>query len=230
MKNISVVRGFTSCAIAVLLLHSALADADEDNAALMAQLTQFNGGCPPNALEMPGGCIDVQFSVHRAPSCFNGPNVDVGGYSFSMVRDNDDAALEGGSSTLVRAGDGLAFNLISNGSAPKAPYTVWWVGFNPDNPCITDDPGVCTCGPASLRPGQDSIFYATGAMSDLLGTATFAGEINYGEIPQGFDQVPFGGLFGVGIQQGAEIHFVVRAHGPALDDDDSDSDSDSDSD
>lgn len=219
MKNISVLRACTSFAIAVLLMaHSALADGDRGRgrAALKAQLTQFNGGCPPNALEVPGGCIDVQFSIHRAPVCFNGPNVDVGGYSFSMIRDNADAALEGGSSTLVRAGDGLAFNLTTTGLARNAPYTVWWVGFNPDNPCITDVPGVCSCGADTLRVGEDSIFYATGAMTDKLGTATFAGEIIYGEVPQGFDQVPFGGAFGVGIQEGAEIHFVVRGHGPAL--------------
>lgn len=219
MKNISIVRGFIACAIAaIFLLHSALAGADQGrgDAALKAQLTQFDGGCPPNPLEVPGGCIDVQFSIHRAPMCTNGPNVDVGGYSISMVRDNFDLALEGGTSTLVRAGDGLAFDMTATGLAPNAPYTLWWVGFNPDNPCITDEPTVCSCGPDSLRVGEDSIFYATGAMTDELGTATFAGEIVYGEVPQGFDQVPFGGAFGVGIQEGAEIHFVVRAHGPAV--------------
>ena len=236
MKNISFVRMLISFAIAaVLLSHISLADGNRGRgrAALKAQLTQFDGGCPPNPLEVIGGCIDVQFSVHRAPSCTNGPNANINGYSISMIRDNADAALEGGSSTLVRASDGLAFNLISNGLARNAPYTVWWVGFNPDNTCITDDPAVCTCGPDRLRAGQDSIFYATGAMSDKLETATFAGEIIYGEVPDGFDQVPFGGAFGVGIQEGAEIHFVVRAHGRALKGNrgrGSDSDSDSDSD
>jgi len=160
--------------------------------------------------------MDVQFSIHRAPMCTNGPSANVNGYSISMVRDNADVTLEPGSSTLIRATDGLAFNLTAGGLAPNAPYTVWWVGFNPDNSCIPDGPGVCTCGPDTLRPGQDSIFYATGGMTDHLGTATFAGKVNYGEVPDGFDQVPFGSLFDAGIEAGAEIHFVIRAHGPTV--------------
>lgn len=52
-------------------------------------------------------------------------------------------------------------------------------------------------------------------MTDRLGTVNFAGDIDYGEVPSGFDQVPFGGLFGVGIQPCAELQFVIRDHGPA---------------
>lgn len=37
------------------------------------QLTEFNRGCIPNGGPHPvdavDGCIDVQYSVHRAPSC-----------------------------------------------------------------------------------------------------------------------------------------------------------------
>ena len=123
--------------------------------------------------------------------------------------------LSGGSSTLVRAQDGLAFQLGTTGLRPNAPYTVWWVAFNPGNECISStDP--CSCTADSLRPGLDSVFFAAGAMTDLLGTANFVGNIGYGEVPAGFDQVPFGGIFGVGIEPGAEIHFVIRDHGPAL--------------
>ena len=215
MKRINFVQALASFAIAVLLV-PVYSVADDDrgrgHSRLKAQLTQFDGGCPPNALESPDGCIDVQFSIHTLPSCTDGPTVNVDGYSISMIRDNADASLEGGSSTLVRAGDGLAFNFTTNGLRPNAPYTVWWVAFNPDNPCVA----ACDCGGLSLRPSLDSIFYATGAMTDVLGTVTFAGEVKYGEVPDGFDQVPFGGLFPAGIDEGAEIHFVVRGHGPAL--------------
>jgi hypothetical protein len=135
-------------------------------------------------------------------------------YSISMVREFS-LDLSGGASTLVRAEDGLSFQLSSTGLRRNAPYTVWWVAFNPGNQCISnEDP--CSCSVESLRPGIDSVFYATGAMSDRLGSANFAGNIEYGEIPAGYDQVPFGGLFGVGIEPGAEIHFVIRDHGPAL--------------
>lgn len=234
MKHKSILVAFAVFAISMLVAaYSAFADDKKGRgrAALKAQLTQFDGGCPPNPLEVPGGCIDVQFSIHRAPVCTNGPNAAVDGYSLSMIRTIPDGSLAGGSSTLVRAGDGLAFNYTTDGLAPNAPYTIWWVGFNPDNSCIPETLGECTCGGDSLRPGEDSIFYATGAMTDKLGTATFAGEIKYGEVPDGLDQVPFGGLFPAGIREGAEIHFVLRGHGKALkgnrgrgNDDDSDSD------
>lgn len=176
---------------------------------LMEQLTQFNGGCPPRE------CIDVQFVVHRAPMCINGPNVNANTYSHSMVRkfptDGGAPPLAGGSSTLVRAGDGVSFDIITTGLTPWWPYTIWWVAFNPDNPCVGSTSGQdCTCTGADLRPGLDSVFWAAGATADRLGTATFAGHTDYGVMPDGEDQVV---IDGPGIVKGAEIHFVVRSHG-----------------
>ena len=197
-----------SLVLSSLPLFAQADDRGKGHSRVLAQLTQFNGGCETNQ------CEDVQFSIHRAPVCPNGPNANLNNYSVSMVREFS-LDLSGGASTLVRAEDGLSFNLSSTGLRRNAPYTVWWVAFNPGNECISNaDP--CSCSAASLRPGVDSVFFATGAMSDRLGTANFAGNIDYDEVPTGFDQVPFGGLFGVGILPGAEIHFVIRDHGRAL--------------
>lgn len=143
----------------VLPLTVAADDRGKGHGRLDAQLTQFDGGCPPNE------CQDVQFSIHRAPVCSNGPNESLGIYSMSMVR-KFSGMLSGGSSTLVRADDGMAFDLTVTALRPDAPYTIWWVAFNPDNECIVDGDD-CTCS-------------------------------------------------AVGIQPGAEIHFVVRGHGAAL--------------
>ena len=169
-------------------------------------LTQFNGGCPANSSDNPASCVDVQFSVHRAPVCANGPNALIEDtYSISMVREFS-GALVGGSSTLVRAGDGVSFNLSTTGLAPNTPHTVWFVGFNPDNACIVNG-GECTCGENDI----DSVFWGAGAMTDSLGSATFIGHINYDELPSGYDQVPFD-VFDEPLEEGAEIHLVVRAH------------------
>lgn len=214
MSNNAINRYSPFPLLAFLLVVSSLplvAQADDrgnGHSRLYAQLTQFDGGCETNQ------CADVQFSIHRAPVCANGPNTNVNDYSLSMVREFS-LALSGGTSTLVRAEDGLSFDFSATGLRRNAPFTVWWVAFNPDNDCISSEEP-CSCTADSLRPGADSVFYATGAMSDRLGTANFAGAIRYGEVPTGFDQVPFGGLFGVGIEAGAEIHFVIRDHGPAL--------------
>ena len=180
-----------------------------DNARLMEQLTQFNGGCPPN-----DGCSNLQFSVHRAPVCVNGPDSSVSAtYSVSMVRQAAPGLpLRGGSSTLVRATDGVAFDFSTGGLEPEAPFTMWWVAFNPDNPCISDGAD-CTCGGPDLRPGEDSVLFAAGTMSDLLGNAHFTGSIAYGEVPSGPDQAT---AMNAPIEAGAEIHLVIRGHGPAL--------------
>ena len=198
----------TALVVCSLPLGAQADDRGKGHGRVFAQLTQFDGGCEINQ------CEDVRFSIHRAPVCPNGPNANLGDYSVSMLRDFS-LALSGGTSTLVRAADGLSFDLNSTGLRRNAPYTVWWVAFNPGNECISStDP--CSCTADSLRPGLDSVFYATGAMTDQLGTANFSGHVNYGEVPTGYDQVPFGGLFGAGIDLGAEIHFVIRDHGPAL--------------
>ncbi|MEO1035186.1 MAG: hypothetical protein AAFX44_06450 [Pseudomonadota bacterium] len=175
---------------------------------VIEQLTQFDGGCPPNV------CEDVQVSVHNAPVCPHPVSQAIGDYSIGAVREFD-GSLSGGTSRLVRANDGVAFDMSATGLRRDAPYTVWWVAFNPDNPCITsEDP--CACDENSLRPGQDSVFYATGGMTDVLGVANFAAHIEYGDVPTGYDQTPFGGAFAVGIEPGAEIHLIVRDHGRAL--------------
>ncbi len=210
MKQI-IATALTVVLTASVIAGPSTARADEDrrsDSRLLAQLTQFDGGCPPNE------CTDEQFSIHRAPVCANGPDTSLDGYSIGMLREFS-TDLAAGSSTLVRTDAGIAFDIVAAGLRPNAPYTVWWVAFNPDNECIQAD-GACTCDVNSLRPGQDSVFYATGAMTDRLGTGVFAGRISYGEVPDGFDQVPFGGVFGVGIEPDAEIHFVLRGHGPAL--------------
>ncbi len=209
------------------LLVSPGAGADDDPAGdpLLEQLTQFNGGCPPNPVDEPGGCIDVQFSIHRAPLCFNGPSAEVGlvlsdtvniVYYLSTVRKfaapGDPSPIAGGASTLIRDSDGVSTTLTTTELAPNAPYTMWWVGFNPDNPCVD----ACNCDADTLNAATDSVIWATGAVTDALGTATFAANLEYGETPDGEDQIPFAPDFANGIEDGAEIHLVIRAHGPAL--------------
>ena len=99
----------------------------------------------------------------------------------------------------------------------NAPYTVWWVVFN--DPSLCANP--CACGPDDLsNPGEIGIgvFWATGGTSDRFGQATFAAQIDEGEVPEGEDQVPFieGVQFDRPIEDAeeAEIHLVVRDHGP----------------
>ena len=126
----------------------------------------------------------------------------------------------GGSSTLVVTDDGVSFSLSTGELAAHAPYTAWWVGFNPGNECLEN----CDCDGSRLRADRDSVFWATGAVSDLLGQATFSANVDYGVLPGGEDQVPFAPDFANPIEPGAEIHVVLRAHGRKLTGDDDDDD------
>ncbi len=122
-----------------------------------------------------------------------------------------------GSSNLIRTKDGVGFNFNTADLEADAPYTMWWVTFNRPKKCLS----ACECGLADLGdPAVDAgVFFAGGRMSDQAGQANFAGEIAYGELPPGEDQIPFPGIEAP-IGPGSEVHLVVRAHGDALSDPD----------
>lgn len=117
-----------------------------------------------------------------------------------------------GTSMLVRTRTGVGFTLHSRELEPDTPYTTWWVVFNRPRKCIIR----YQCGGDDLfNPDAEvGVFYATGAVSDSYGQVGMSGEIDYGELPDGFDQVPFPSLDHP-IRRNAEIHLILRTHGPA---------------
>ncbi len=117
-----------------------------------------------------------------------------------------------GTAMLVRTRTGVGFTLHSRELEPDTPYTTWWVAFNRPRKCIIR----YQCGSEDLfNPDAEvSVFYASGAVSDSYGQVGMSGEVDYGELPEGFDQVPFPGLDHP-IRRNAEIHLVLRTHGPA---------------
>lgn len=114
------------------------------------------------------------------------------------------------SSTLVRNVNGISVTLSTSDLDPETAYTVWAEIFN--------NPEHCTASPCAFGPGGDagieevnaSVVWLTGGVSDAFGNADFDGHLVIGEPPPG--QVLFGdGL----VSRRAEIHLVVRSHGPA---------------
>ncbi len=116
---------------------------------------------------------------------------------------------------LTRTKIGVGFTYNTKDLAPNAPYTVWWVTFNRPRHCLV--PYLCGSDDFGNPAAEPGVFYATARVSDAHGQAEFSGEVDYGELPQGEDQVPFAELDRP-IRPGAEVHLVVRAHGPALED------------
>lgn len=105
--------------------------------------------------------------------------------------------------------------LAQEGEEPTA-LTVWWVVFNKPENCATSP-----CGePDLFEPAvQASAFYATGALTDADGGVMFVTSL-YETVPGKFKRIDLNTslLGGPGLMDArkAEIHAVVRSHGPAL--------------
>lgn len=117
-----------------------------------------------------------------------------------------------GASTLVRTLNGVGVTVNASELDPNAVYTLWWVAFNNPERCFTP----CACGADDLFTNDlvdKGVFWGAGRVADAHGQAAFAATVDYGELPDGPDQVPFGAGFDSPISPGAEIHPILRTHG-----------------
>lgn len=118
-----------------------------------------------------------------------------------------------GKATLKRSKEGVNVSIHTTELGPGYAYTVWWVIFN--NPAACEDG--CN-GPDLGNPDvEGSVMNATGRLADSHGNARFSAFL-----PAGFMHTdPSSGdlrqVFGPGLQNvdGAEIHIVIRCHGPS---------------
>lgn len=118
-----------------------------------------------------------------------------------------------GESKLVRNANGVSVRLSTGDLEPRSIATLWIVVFN--------EPGECSppaCGEEDLfeeGPVPD-VMYMAGSVVDRNGTATFAGHRAEGDHSKSLWAslgMPSPGLIDAST---AEIHFVVRAHGPRI--------------
>lgn len=131
--------------------------------------------------------------------------------------------VEGSSAKLQRSEDSIWIK-INTTQLPAGAYTVWAVIFNNPTAC-THGVGEFSCGPADLpgagmsnadNNGPDgSVFWATSGVVDETGVGHFRAFIEEG-LPEGQR------LRGTGLNnaEGAEVHFIIRYHGPLSDDPD----------
>jgi hypothetical protein len=114
-----------------------------------------------------------------------------------------------GAATLIRAENDLRARIAAGALDPNAAYTIWWVVWN--------DPRRCNgaCGGDDIGIPGNSVFYAAGFLTGTDGTANVSAELSAGRLPNGLDVLVPGGLQpGRGLR--AEVHMVIRSHGPAL--------------
>lgn len=118
-----------------------------------------------------------------------------------------------GTSDLVRTIDGVSMN-IDTTDLPVGAYTVWWVIFN--DPSLCSD-GACGENDVLPPPGTAGVgvspVWATGGVVGPDRMGHFSASLGVGK-----DAIPGQVLWGDGLTDpmGAEIHMIVRYHGPVM--------------
>jgi hypothetical protein len=120
-----------------------------------------------------------------------------------------------GYSVLRRDAGEARFRLLATQLEAGHAYTIWWVVFNHPEHCAgaaTSSP--VRCGMADMaNPDVDaSALFADGGVVGRFGVGWFSGSLPVHD--------PTGAIMGTGLHDpaGADVHFVVRDHGPASDD------------
>lgn len=118
----------------------------------------------------------------------------------------DDRSDVNGSSGKLTRGDGVVWLRINTTGLPAGAYTNWWIVFNNPDACGESCDGTDFGNPEVAA----SVLWATGGVVTQTGVGHFRAHLEENNPP---GEV----LFGPGLTDaaGAEIHIVVRYHGPA---------------
>lgn len=123
-------------------------------------------------------------------------------------------AIPGAASSLVTFDEGASMSLTTTGLTPGHAVTIWWVVFN--------YPEHCAHGEAPMRCGEGDLLIAGGDEgvegTVLAATGHVIGPAGSGHFDAYLATGDTAGVVGAGPgltnPLGAEIHFVVRDHGP----------------
>jgi hypothetical protein len=118
--------------------------------------------------------------------------------------------VPGASASLARTPNGVHVWINTNDLDPGA-YTVWWVVWN--------DPSECTggCGEDDLGAPGNLVGFATGGVVGMAGIGGFGGSLRTGvEGEPGETLLISNGGLGLTDPTGAEVHMVIRYHGPVV--------------
>jgi len=128
--------------------------------------------------------------------------------------------VESASASLLRNPSGVRMNIHTNDLEPGDTFTIWWVIFNNPDECENPVGDLTECSePDLFNPDTGpSILYAAGNIVGGNGKSNFSGALQVNDLDgcqppwDDFD------LCGDGLEDpyNAEIHLVVRTHGPKI--------------
>lgn len=120
---------------------------------------------------------------------------------------------DGSFSTIIREPDGVTVTVHTN--IDPGAYTMWVLIWNDSSRCTNAGPPNCLPPPAGGTDIPDTVMFATGQVVPSSGKGNFTTHVDVGDT---------GGIIG-GIERagltnpmGAEIHAVLRTHGPVIPD------------
>lgn len=138
-----------------------------------------------------------------------------------VYRFADGSSVGEASSILARTRNGITATLQTNDLNQGHTYTMWWVIFNNPEECQHPVPDLTNCGegdvfgqPLGQTPVDVSVQFAAGNIIGGTGLGNFGAYLEEGELPSGDGKVVFGS--GLKDSKKAEVHLVVRDHGPAI--------------
>jgi hypothetical protein len=140
--------------------------------------------------------------------------------SSDVYRFADGMPVEGARSSLLRNASGLRMTIHTTNLPSGDTFTVWWVIFNNPENCEHPIEGLMACSEEDLFTESvgTSVLYAAGNSVGGNGRSTFASSLRVNDLTG--CQTPFDafGLCRDGLVNpyGAEVHFVVRSHGPKI--------------
>ncbi len=122
----------------------------------------------------------------------------------------DGTTVNGSSVKLTRSANAVWIR-VNTTQLPAGTYTNWWVVFNNPAACSS---GACGADDFFNPPVGASVFFATGGVVGGNGVGHFDAHLDENEI----SAIPGQHLFGPGLTnaEGAEIHYVIRYHGPPV--------------
>lgn len=145
-------------------------------------------------------------AIHQESNVFKWPPVDP-------------EQISGASATLVRNKNGARLKIQTNDLEPGHAHSVWMVVFDAPENCVVpnecglDDIMPIIEDPDAPNPHEATVFGAVGGgLAGGNGQVTFAGHTKPGDEANDV-------LFGDGSLDNpltAEVHFVIRTHGPAI--------------
>ncbi len=152
--------------------------------------------------------LDDSASQLEAQSQRSNPRLSTG----TMYKFADNSEV--GTSALRRGAEAIVLDIETTKLEPGYAYTVWWVVFDEptactDYDCGSDDVAAAMAGGPNLAD-LSIIGAADGSVIPASGNARYRGILEKNDASQA--------MFGDGLDNPAtaEIHYVIRSHGPAI--------------